>query len=121
LDQEIFQLVADLQQARAALVALEDASDVAALEGDWAALNAELAAAVREWRVLVAAEGLIEEARRVFERTRQPAVLRAESVAFTAVTGGYYERIAQDDKGDELVVVERDGRRKQVSSELSRG
>ena len=50
LDQEIFQLVADLQQARAALVALEDASDVAALEGDWAALNAELAAAVREWR-----------------------------------------------------------------------
>lgn len=121
LEQQIFQLVAELHDTRAACRALEESTEVVELEAEWSALMAELGEAVREWRVLAAAEGLIEDARRAFERTRQPAVLRAASVAFGAVTGGFYDRIVQDEDGEELLVFERDGRRKQVCSELSRG
>jgi uncharacterized protein YhaN len=121
LEQDLYQRVAEQRELRAACRAAEESADVASLEIEWTALMAELGDAVREWRVLAAAEGLIDDARQAFERTRQPAVLRAASSAFTAVTGGRYERVAQDDVGERLVVVEPGGRRKQVGSELSRG
>ena len=100
---------------------MEASSEVAALELEWNALTAELGEAVRAWRVLAAAEGLVDDARQSFERTRQPAVLQAASLAFAAVTGGRYDRIAQDEHGTALVVIGRDGRRKRVGGELSRG
>jgi len=121
LEQQLYQLIAEQHDARAACRALEESSEVPALETEWAALMAELGEAVHEWRVLAAAEGLLDEARQSFERTRQPAVLRAASTAFAVVTGGRYERVAQDESGQALVVVERGGRRKPVGSELSRG
>lgn len=121
LEQRLYQLVIEHQQQQTACKTMEESSAVADLEGQWAALMAELEEAVHEWRVLVAAEGLIDEARQNFERTRQPSVLSAASLAFAAVTAGRYERIAQDEGGQELIVVERGGRRKQVASQLSRG
>jgi uncharacterized protein YhaN len=121
LERHIDQLAAELNELRAACRALEESSAVAGLEAEWAAAMAELGEAVREWRVLAAAEGLIEDARRGFERTRQPAVLRAASIAFSAVTGGCYERITQDESAEALVVVERDDRRQFLCNQLSRG
>ncbi|MFN8641220.1 MAG: hypothetical protein U0802_06005 [Candidatus Binatia bacterium] len=59
--------------------------------------------------------------RKELERTRQPAVLREASRTFAAVTGHRYERIAQDEQGAALVVVERDGLVKQAGGELGRG
>lgn len=105
----------------AACAALEQADEVAALEQEWAALTAELEEAVRDWRVLAAAAGFVEEAEQEFERTRQPAVLREASHAFAAVTGNRYERVTQDEQGAALVVVERGGQVKQAGGELSRG
>lgn len=121
LEQQLYQLVAEQQQLRASCRALEESAEVPALEAEWAALMAELADTVREWRVLAAAEGLIEEAQASFERSRQPGVLRAASSTFAAVTGGRYERVIQDDGGQALLVVDREGRRKEVGHELSRG
>ena len=112
---------AAVRGAEAACAALENADEVAALEQEWSALSTELEDAVRDWRVLAAAAGFVEEAQREFERTRQPAVLREASRAFAAVTGERYERIAQDEKGAALVVVERGGQVKQAGGELSRG
>ena len=121
LEQDLDQRVAEQQQLRAACRAAEESAEVASLESEWAALMAELGDAVREWRVLAAAEGLIDAARQAFEHTRQPAVLRAASSAFAAVSGGRYERVEQDDAAEGLVVVEPGGRRKPGASELSRG
>lgn len=112
---------AALRGARAACEALEEAGEVPALELEWAALTAELEEAVRDWRVLAAAAGFIEDAEQEFERTRQPAVLREASRAFAAVTGDRYERVAQDEHAAALVVVERGGLVKQAGGELSRG
>jgi len=75
LEQRLYQLVAEQHHARAACGAVEASSEVAALELEWNALTAELGEAVRAWRVLAAAEGLVDDARQSFERTRQPAVL----------------------------------------------
>ena len=118
---EIDAAEAAVRGAEAACAALENADEVAALEQEWSALSTELEDAVRDWRVLAAAAGFVEEAQREFERTRQPAVLREASRAFAAVTGERYERIAQDEKGAALVVVERGGQVKQAGGELSRG
>jgi len=120
-EQRLFELLTEDQQARSACRALEESAEVATLENERCALLAELGAAVREWRVLAAAEGLIDEARRGFERSRQPAVLRAASAAFATVTGGRYEGIAQDEHGQALLVIDADGRRKQAANQLSRG
>ncbi|MBX3026950.1 AAA family ATPase [bacterium] len=107
--------------AGAACAALERADEVPTLELEWAALTAELEEAVRDWRVLVAAAGFVEEAEQEFERTRQPAVLREASRAFATVTGERYERVAQDERAAALVVVERGGLVKQAGGDLSRG
>jgi uncharacterized protein YhaN len=121
LEQALYQDVAEQQQVRAGCRVLEQSAEVPTLEAEWAALHAELADAVREWRVLAAAEALVGAAQREFERTRQPGVLRAASDAFTMVTAGRYRRIVQDEAGRELLVIDRDGRQKPVAGALSRG
>jgi uncharacterized protein YhaN len=121
LEQRVYELVGECHAARAECRSLEESTEVASLELEWAAVTAELGQVMHDWRVLAAAEGLIDEARQVFERTRQPAVLRAASAVFSLLTGGRYERIAQDEHGETLVVIERGGMRRQVGSELSRG
>lgn len=107
----------DAERARHAL---EESADVATCEAGREGVVAELAAAVREWRVLTLAQGLIEETLREFERTRQPAVLAQASRTFSVVTHNRYERVAQEESGEEIVVVDGAGRRKRPD-ELSRG
>ena len=120
-EREVEAAEAGLRGARAACDALENADEVPTLELEWAALTAELEEAVRDWRVLAAAAGFVEDAEQEFERTRQPAVLREASRAFATVTGDRYERVSQDENAATLVVVERDGLVKQAGDELSRG
>ena len=119
--QELEAAEAAQRGSAAARAALEQADELAILEQDWAALTAELEEAVRDWRVLAAAAGFVEEAEQEFERARQPAVLREASRLFAAVTGQRYDRVAQDEQGTALVVVERGGLVKQAGGELSRG
>ena len=87
-------------------------------ELEW--LHAELADAVREWRISKLAKELVSRTLQEFTRTRQPAVLEEASVLFERVTAGAYERILQDQDGESLVIVDRSGQRKQPE-ELSRG
>ncbi len=120
-ERELETAEAGLRGVRAACEALENADEVPTLELEWAALTAELEETVRDWRVLAAAAGFVEEAEQEFEKTRQPAVLREASRAFATVTGDRYERVAQDEHASALVVVERGGLVKQAGAELSRG
>lgn len=112
---------ASAEHAAQACRALEESDEVPTLEAEWAGLTSELDDAVRDWRQLAAAQCLIELARQELERTRQPVVLRAASQALGAVTGGRYQRVMQDDTGQGLLVVERDGQVKPAGDALSRG
>jgi uncharacterized protein YhaN len=121
LEAQLADAEAAAQAAAQACAAQEGSDELPGLEGEWAALTAELDEAVRDWRLLAAADGLIDAARQEFERSRQPAVLRQASQALAAVTGGRYQRVVQDEQGDGLLVVERDGQVKPAGGALSRG
>ena len=97
---------------------LERATDIPALEAELETVRAALAAAVREWRVLTLAEGLVSETLARFERERQPAVLAHAATLFGQVTDGAYPRLRQHERG--IVAVDRvEGERE--AEHLSRG
>ena len=83
-------------------------------------LRSELAAAVREWRIVTLSKELVARTLQEFTRTRQPAVLEEASAAFARITEGTYERILQDEDGESIVIAGRRGERKRPE-ELSRG
>jgi uncharacterized protein YhaN len=121
LEAELLEAAARRREIGLRCRALEQSSEVAELEGEWNALMAELEDAVREWRVLALARGLVAETLVEFERSRQPEVLAEASRIFEVVTGGRYQRVLQDESGSSLLIEDAGGQRKRVAGELSRG
>ena len=74
----------------------------------------------REWTRLTLARNLLDEARRKFERERQPGVVRHAQEFFTAITDGRYRQVYAPLGEQTITVTDADGRTKQPS-ELSRG
>lgn len=111
---------AEAEARRQACRALEESAELANLEIEWNGWMTELEAAVDRWRLLAAARGLVEESLRGLERTAEPPALAAASRSLAAASAGRYERIAQDESGRALVLVDRAGRRKRVPDDLSR-
>lgn len=107
----------DAQRAREEL---ESSADVPAAAARVAALEAELAAAVDEWRVRRLALALLDRTLEAYVRDRQPEVLQVASRFFARVTGGRYVRVVQEADGQGLAVLDRDGGRRRPE-QLSRG
>ena len=99
---------------------IEQSSDLAAKDTEIVSLQEEFATVAREWRVATLAKGLIEETLRIYTATRQPQVLAYASESLASVTNGVYVKVLQDYEGQNLIIVDRDGRRKSPD-ELSRG
>ena len=74
----------------------------------------------REWTRLTLAQSLLEEARRKFERERQPGVIRHAEKFFTEITEGRYRQVYAPLGEQTITVTDADGQTKQPS-ELSRG
>ena len=74
----------------------------------------------REWAKLTLAQSLLEEARRKFERERQPGVVRHAEKFFTEITEGRYRQVYAPLGEQTITVTDSDGQTKQPS-ELSRG
>ena len=74
----------------------------------------------RDWARLTLAQNLLEEARRKFERERQPGVVRHAEKFFTEITEGRYRQVYAPLGEQTITVTDADGRTKQPS-ELSRG
>ncbi len=74
----------------------------------------------RDWTRLTIARNLLAEARRKFERERQPGVIRHAEEFFTAITGGRYRQVYAPLGEQTITVTDADGRTKQPS-DLSRG
>lgn len=74
----------------------------------------------RDWTRLTIARNLLDEARRKFERDRQPGVVRHAQEFFTAITDDRYRQVYAPLGEQTITVTDADGRTKQPS-ELSRG
>ena len=74
----------------------------------------------REWAKLTLAQSLLNEARRKFERERQPGVVRHAQKFFTEITDGRYRQVYAPLGEQTITVTDTDGQTKQPS-ELSRG
>ena len=74
----------------------------------------------RDWSRLTFAQELLHEARRKFERERQPEVVRYAQKVFAALTEGRYRKVYAPLGEQTITVMDVDGQRKQPS-ELSRG
>ena len=74
----------------------------------------------REWAKLTLAQQLLNEARRKFERERQPGVVRHAEKFFTEITEGRYRQVYAPLGEQTITVTDADGQTKQPS-ELSRG
>ena len=74
----------------------------------------------REWAKLTLAQSLLNEARRKFERERQPGVVRHAEKFFTEITEGRYRQVYAPLGEQTITVTDSDGQTKQPS-ELSRG
>ena len=112
--------IGELRLAEAARLRIAESTAIPAIKAELEALHSELAGAIREWRIATLAKELVGRTLQEFTRTRQPAVLEEASSAFARITAGAYERILQDDDGESLVALGRDGQRKRPE-ELSRG
>ncbi len=100
--------------------AMERSADLPALETETGALRCRLDEQTEEWRLLVMARGLVEQALQEYTAGRQPAVLERASRLFGKVTGGRYEKVVQEPGSDDLTLLARDGQRI-GTRELSRG
>ncbi len=74
----------------------------------------------RDWTRLTIARNLLAEARRRFERERQPGVIRHAERFFAAITDGRYRQVYAPLGEQTITVTDADGQTKQPS-ELSRG
>jgi uncharacterized protein YhaN len=113
--------IRDHRDAELARQALERSSDVPALEGQRAALAAELAVAVHAFRVELLAARLVADTLRTYTEERQPRVLEQASDLFSRVTRRRYDRLVQDEDGRSLTVIGRRGSVRRGLGELSRG
>jgi uncharacterized protein YhaN len=112
--------IGEQRLGQSAMAQIAESAGAPAIQAELAGLRAELAEAVREWRIATLARELVARTLQEFTDKRQPAVLAEASSAFARITSGVYERIAQDESGESLTVVDRLGQRKRPE-DLSRG
>lgn len=111
-----------LAQADLRRTNLEKEDQLSAVRLEQEARRAELGSAAEGWRAIVAAEWLLEKARRRFEEEHQPGVLRSASEILDRFTRGRWTRIraSGDDPANPLRVTRWDGETLGVGA-LSRG
>lgn len=80
----------------------------------------EMRGRAREWTVRAIAENLLKEARRKFERERQPEVIRHSTIFFSNITEGRYKTVFSPLGESEIHVTNSIGALKQPT-QLSRG
>lgn len=80
----------------------------------------QIQAHAREWVKRALAERLIEEARKKFERERQPGVVRHAEKFFREITDGRYRQVYAP-LGEQTITVTDDAGRAKEPSQLSRG
>lgn len=120
LDKELLRLQDERAEVKQTLKALSTGEEWTKLRGEEEKVLADMEENAAEWARYALAEYLIQEAREVFEKKHQPAILRDAGEAFKGMTGGKYEGVLSPLGENALFAVKASGER--VSPEqLSRG
>lgn len=90
---------------------LEQGEELAANLLELQSLRGQLEEEARRWAVRILCLALLDEAQAIYERQRQPGVLRRASEFFAAMTGGRYVRVIAPAGERRLEVEREDGRR----------
>ena len=114
------ELSTELGSIRAELERLMGEEESSRLRMKKNVLLEQIAGHARDWARLTLARNLLEEARRKFERERQPGVVRHAQKFFADITEGRYRQVYAPLGERTITVTDADGRTKQPS-ELSRG
>ncbi len=108
------------RDSEAARRELEQSADLDTLRTRRAGLENELKQATRRFETASLARALIARTMREYELKRQPHVFAAASEILRLATDGRYTRVLQATDGQDIILVDVDGKRKRTS-ELSRG
>lgn len=74
-----------------------------------AALETEVKRLASEWSSLALAEAMLKEARMIFEKERQPEIIKAASNIFAQITNGKWKGISLNLENSSLVILPPDG------------
>ena len=120
VDVEIRKRSTELGSIRTDLESLVGEEESSQLRMEKNVLMEQIKGHARDWTCLTLAKNLLEEARRKFERERQPGVVRHAEEFFTGITDARYRQVYSPLGEQTITVTDADGRTKQPS-ELSRG
>ena len=119
-DDQLEELSTDRGSIQAELKTLVGEEESSRLRMERNVLLEQINGHAREWAKLTLAQQLLNEARRKFERERQPGVVRHAEKFFTEITKGRYRQVYAPLGEQTITVTDADGQTKQPS-ELSRG
>ena len=119
-DTQIEELSTDRGSFQAELERLVGEEESSRLRMERNVLLEQIKGHARDWARLTLAQNLLNEARRKFERERQPGVVRHAEKFFTEITERRYRQVYAPLGKQTITVTDADGQTKQPS-ELSRG
>lgn len=114
------QLLQDIGETRNELEKLASNNDLVARQNELETQKQELKALAETWASYRSAIVLIEEAKKRYEKTRQPGVIRAAENLFAEITGGNYGHIIKSIDSDDILI-ENDRHKRKGVQEMSRG
>ena len=114
------QLLQDIGETRNELEKLTSNNDLVVRQNELESQKHELKSLAETWATYRSALVLIEGAKRKYEKTRQPGVIRSAENLFSEITDGAYGQIIKPIDSDDILIENGSHKRKSVS-EMSRG
>ncbi len=114
------QLLQDIGETRNELEKLASNNDLVARQNELESQKKELKTLAETWANYRGALVLIEEAKKRYEKNRQPGVIRAAENLFADITGGIYGHIIKPIDSDDILI-ENDRHKRKGVKEMSRG
>lgn len=114
------QLLQDIGETRNELDKLLSNNDLVARQNELESQKQELKTVAETWASYRGALVLIEEAKRRYEKNRQPGVIRAAENLFAKITNGTYSHIVKPIDSEDILIEDSRHKRKGVQ-EMSRG
>ncbi|MEK9628503.1 MAG: AAA family ATPase [Nitrospinota bacterium] len=114
------QLLQDIGETRNELEKLAANNDLVERQNELESQKQELKSLAETWASYRSALVLIEEAKKRYEKTRQPGVIRAAENLFSEITSGAYDHIIKPIDSDDILI-ENDRHKRKGVQEMSRG
>lgn len=102
-------LAKEAGRLQASVTSMEESDELPKLRQREARLQAEISQMAREWSKYALAGELLKEARKTFEKERQPEIVRQASAIFANITGGRWAGMSINLEDSSLMMLPHDG------------